>query len=112
MALDRFVYWKDKAPDKGQLERTLIAYAGTMADIAFRDDRWYINIPGKPSCALENYYGVGMLRDLPDERWIEVWPGDDCVDVITRQADDITNAIAEGLARLLARLWNGKCEGP
>ena len=58
----------------------------------------------------------GGEGDCPDcwgaERWIEVWPDPDCksVDVMTRQGDDVTHAMADGLARLLALTWTGKVE--
>jgi hypothetical protein len=44
------------------------------------------------------------------ERWIEVYVGDDNIDVITRRCDDITNVIAEGFAKLCARHWQGRLE--
>jgi hypothetical protein len=44
------------------------------------------------------------------ERFIEVYVADDNVDVMTRQADEFTNALAEGLASLIARKFKGKRE--
>jgi hypothetical protein len=48
----------------------------------------------------------GSLRT----RWIEVWPDVDVLYVMTREADTITNVVADGLAKLLARGWKGEVE--
>ncbi len=44
------------------------------------------------------------------ERWFEVFADSEQFDVITREMDEITNAIANGFAQLAARLWDGKVE--
>jgi hypothetical protein len=44
------------------------------------------------------------------ERWFEVWVGQDCIDVITRMMDEVTNNIAQGFAKLCARWWEGEIE--
>jgi len=111
MALDRFVYWKGELPTKEQLEKTVFDYAKGInpneAPLWLRD-RWIIPLLGAPS-----YVSNKARADAwTDERWIEIWPDDHCVDVITRLADDITNAIAEGLAKLLTRMFDGRYEGP
>lgn len=48
----------------------------------------------------------------PRPRWIEVWLGDDCIDVMTRQADDFTWWIAYDIANKIARFWSGTYTPP
>jgi hypothetical protein len=41
---------------------------------------------------------------------MEVYIDSDNIDVITRQGDEATNALALGFAKLLARYWDGELE--
>ena len=50
---------------------------------------------------------MAMLRYHDDIRSIEVFIHEDCVDVITRMADDFTSGVAARLAEVLARLFGG-----
>jgi hypothetical protein len=63
-------------------------------------DRWFVTLPGTNPAAPEGC------------RWIEIWPSPDgaCLYVMTRQQDDFTNALADGLARSLRRQFGGKLE--
>lgn len=51
-----------------------------------------------------------LARPKDRPRWIEVWLSKDNLLVMTRSADEITNDIAAGLARIFARFWKGKYE--
>lgn len=105
MALDRFITNCDCRSKPKDVKIVLEDYfMGIATDVSFLDDRFYVSLPGKPTHPLGR-----ILSSIPDEpqptRWIEVCLKPD-LDVITRQQDEITCAIAEGLARLLAR-WTG-----
>src|SRR5437667_6692563 len=66
-------------------------------------NRWFVTLPGKPE----------SMRHRPaahEERWFEVFIGTDSVDVITREADEFTNVVAEGFAKRIARMLDGKME--
>jgi len=65
-------------------------------------------LPGKPSWAfrrVEGFQEMGRTHEVHPERWIEVWPGDDCIDIMTRQSDKFTNSIARGIALTLALFY-------
>jgi hypothetical protein len=107
MAHDRFVYWsKDKTriPTREDVQAALIAYLGDGGTVEWVEDqgRLYAHLPGTPSDPVEKL--------LPDSRWIEVFIHHDSVDVITRQADSFTNAVADGFANFCMRRWNGRRE--
>lgn len=105
MALDRFVHWNGAAPTKEQLQAAIYKYAegiNPKEPPLWHHDRWIIPLCGTP----------GTIDKGTLDRWVEVWSDEHCVDVITRQADDITNAIADGLAKLLARRFDGRIEEP
>jgi hypothetical protein len=73
--------------------------------------RFYVTLVGSWSHPLRGVAPVspGELEwgERPhDERYIEVVCLEP-IDVITRHADDFTNACADGLARVLARGWGG-----
>jgi hypothetical protein len=118
---DRVIHWPAQSPDEpvnvwkvptNEALGTLCKdYArGIATSVRWSGGRWYINLPGTPSNALEQFYP----RDPSTynvKRWIEVWCGGDehryTVYVMTRGQDDITNAVAEGLADIIARHWRG-----
>lgn len=95
MALDRFVYWKkDEVPNGAQLHCMIEDYVrGLGAEVKWCLDRFFVTLPGVCSHPFEE----------DRERWIEVYVGEDHVDVITRSMDAVTNAIADGLVRQ----WEG-----
>lgn len=102
MALDRFVYF-DRMPHMNAIQDNLDGYLFDFgAEVKWDKDRWFVTLPGKPE--IDPRIGAR----LHDERWFEVWIGEDCVDVITRQTDELTNVIAEGFARRIARKLQGR----
>lgn len=119
MALDRFIRFKDKTPSVESIAALLRNYIGSDFSLIFNAgtevDHWSIKFGGKTSFALkfewpkEDPYGT---RD----RWIEVFRhredkrGVVVVDVVTRQMDEFTCALADGLVVILARVWNGKVD--
>lgn len=116
MACDRFVYWKKERRPKREELRLMLEdfFAGLTTSIVWEKDRFFINILGAPSSPFKRFPGVPehVAKGDPDitERWIEVWPSNDCLDVMTRQMDEVTNVLAEGFAKLAARYWDGELE--
>lgn len=84
-------------------------YFRQLGTVHWNRDRFFVMLPGKPSAALRCIYPSRQVT-LHDARWIEVWLGEDCLDVILRAQDDVTHAMGLGLATLAARVWNGRLE--
>jgi len=97
MASDRFITWLEKKPTKKVLAEHLSEFFGTGFDVAWSTDRWIVSVPGSPNPTVK--WG-NDVRPTPyrDERFIEVIPHKE-LDVLTRQADPLVNAIADGLVR-------------
>jgi hypothetical protein len=116
MACDRFVYWNEKKPTQEQVQLVLEDYVRDLAtEVKWDQGRFYVVLPGMGSNPLARVSDWPLMADMAKEqreteRWIEVWLGDDCLDVITRHADEITNNIASGFAKLCARYWKGRLE--
>jgi hypothetical protein len=113
MSRDRFI-WFDRDGHPGTLPvGTLIEdYLGAVAEsVEWKNDRWEALLPGRTSHPLKrlepHWSRVAAFSEENRERWIEVVISDTCIDVLTRQQDEATNAIADGLARLIARHWGG-----
>lgn len=89
VALDRFVTLRNP-PSKRMLETVIRTFfGGGASQITWSNDRFFVTL-----------HGTNEER----ERWIEVWFRDNKVDVLTRQQDAYTNALADGLLRCLAQL--------
>jgi hypothetical protein len=122
MARDVFVYWSEQKPTRAELQRVLEDYLrGIATEIAWDQDRFFVTLPGSPSCPLARDEGtpeplrraVDTEHDgQPRPRWIEVWisPMDGAVDVMTRSMDEVTNAVAREFAAIIARRWRGRIE--
>jgi hypothetical protein len=98
-------------------------YVRGLSELVYWEkDRWFVDLPGSPSFAFQR---VGPStptqraawlelahesNGAPRPRWIEVWPSKVCCYVMTREMDHITNVIADGLAKLLARAFGGTIE--
>lgn len=120
MALDRFVYWRDERPTFDEVVRVIrntLGYAGVIEEKSGKKGAvWLVvTLVGKPTNALE---GIApnlppSSEMLPAERWFEVFFHDDrAVDVLTRQQDEFTNAVAKSVADTLRRYWAGSDEPP
>lgn len=103
MARDVVIRWKEK-PTKKQIGYVLRDFFnGAATEIRWKKDRWFITLPGKPKKAL----GRVVDFDFPcrdDERWIEVWPDPKgkSLYLMTRMQDHYTNALVDGMAKLIA----------
>ena len=120
MALDRFVYWPLTAgPSQSELTLLLEDYFGAAAEgIATEGSRLVVTMRGRTSGALRRVaHAPEAMRviaqyetDQNEPRTIEVFMHHHCIDVITRHADEFTNAVAHGFAALCARVWVGHLE--
>lgn len=113
MAQDRFVYWgKTKKPTNKQVEIVCTCYFGSGASdiqVSPKEKRITITLFGEISHPLRLIKGA--MPWPPSEyitRYIEVYIDTKYVDIITRQQDEYTNALAEGLADIFARFWEGR----
>lgn len=116
MALDRFINWPRRRPSRKALERFIEDFISGAGSVRWHRDRWYVDLAGACSTALRRQpMATPCARrrfddDPPWKRWIEVWPGRKCIDVMTRQHDEYTNAVAEGIAERIAGFWSGERE--
>lgn len=116
MAADWFVdFPKGKVPSKDDVGKALEDYLGGYATkVYWERDRWYAVLVGTKSWPFkrlepaDSRLALGMAEREGEERWIEVWLDDDCIDVMTRTSDEATNNLAAGFAELLRRYWQGK----
>jgi len=109
MAVDRFIQFENDKPDLESIKSVLIAFFNDdgVTHIYWDDDRFYINLPGKGSFPFRDL--IDTSPPIRDERWIEVYPGNP-MDIITRTQDEYTNIIADGIAQMFARFWNGELD--
>jgi len=105
MARDRFVYWPE---GKKVLTPELLAFVSAYGRGIFEEEmydaakkRIFVTLPGKTS------HRPGLE---PGRRYFEICVNAHCIDVITRMTDDITNAIADGLAWAAKSKWNGRLD--
>jgi len=118
VASDRFVNWTTRKPTREEVQLVIEDYLGEMAsEIRWERDRFFVTLVGKHSHPLRRIEGASpILTREPDPGWegryMEIWPDPDgnCLDVMTRQQDELTNRIADGLAQLFARFWEGKLD--
>lgn len=121
MARDIFVRFNhDRKPTRQEVQYLLEDYfKGIATNVRWDSDRFFVSLPGTQTNALGRMPDAHHLYREPDgKRWIEVWLADPdpayknqaVVDVMTRQADEVTNAMAEGVVEILARFWKGEVE--
>ena len=108
MAVDRFVRFGDRKPTLDELKYILEDYIEGVGLISHSHNGsvWFVKLPGKPSFPFKRIYPE-MGSQVHEERWFEVWLGSlpDNIDVITRQADELTSVIADGYAQIVARFF-------
>lgn len=105
MALDRFIHFR-KNPLWTDLCTTVLQYFGPEAEVRF-DRPWIVvNLPSKESFVNQPDRNDGRVRGLEIHQNTKMRN----IDVMTRLTDQYTNALAEGLADLIARMYSGKRE--
>ncbi len=97
MSIDRFLYFKDTKPTKEEIEKEITDYFSGMTKPRRDSDRWIIFLDSR----LKEHDSPGCQRD----RWIEVWLTTRNIDVLTRRQDELTNVLADGLAKRFIRRW-------
>lgn len=116
MAFDRFIYWRKKRPSWKALDMVLRDYVRGLGRVRWNNDRWICTLHGRRSDALQRIlsrrrdrlarFYVRVAHDSDSrERWFEVHWGVNNIDVITRQTDEVTTAIADAFAVLCLRFW-------
>lgn len=117
MSQDRIIRWHSSttAPTLADIGTLCEDYTRGLAPPPhWGGGRWNIELPGEIRSALHNLDAARRagLYEPGRTRCIEVWRAPDGADVcvMTRSADEVTNAVAEGLAALIARHWHGTRE--
>lgn len=116
MASDRFVNWKPgKKPTRQEVQLVLEDFfVGAATEIRWDKDRFFVTLVGKHSNPLKRVSDSPLVKMEPEPGWegrhLEVWLGSKSLDVLTRQQDEFTNRVADGLAALFARYWEGELE--
>lgn len=106
MAQDQFIYWREYTPVFHEIASALVDYVGDdIGGVEWQKDgnRWFVTFKGGSSSPSENlgYPDVTMR----EERWFEVYLGDDHIDVITRDQSPLIQAIADGFVKWALRFW-------
>jgi hypothetical protein len=114
MALDRWITFEKDKPTREEVGNVLAEYVGPdregiWLDGCGTDEKtvYTISIAGKPGWKEDHF------RECPyrEERFVEIAISGSqavrVVDVITRQADPLTCAVADGLLEYLARRLDG-----
>ena len=121
MALDRFIYWNEEKPTLADVKLLLADFISgggeVQADNGDKEDWFNVLLPGKPQWPFKSILPSLSMSDptsWPEERWFEVCciSIDSNIDVITRQADAYTNALAACFAKLVARYYKARYEDP
>ncbi|MFI5296678.1 MAG: hypothetical protein ACHREM_01155 [Polyangiales bacterium] len=123
MALDQVVDWKtDLRPSRDNLQAMLEDYFGAFAtSVVWRDNRFWVTLVGGRSSAMRRQEGLtpasyAYNEELatedgkPTPRMIEVYPHEDCLYVMTREADEATNGLARDFAHRCAGFWKGELQ--
>ena len=118
MARDRIASWSADRPERpiSTIGDALLCYAGKAATWlesgpSGEGHRHAITLVGEPTNPFDTDGDRTLHRAaiaagvVPSERGFEVWIGNDYIDVITRQADVFTNAVADGFFLSCVRHW-------
>lgn len=127
MGADRFVYWNEQKPTWEEIRMVTEDYLGDMLETIETDENksepraLFVTLTGRWSHPLrrmaEATDAVKQFASEPREpgwegRYLEVWQHVDGVNVETRMQDEITCRIADGLAGVFARFWEGRLDRP
>ena len=111
MAQDFFItFLKGKGPTKKEVKLIVCNFFGDAAKIKYDVSTWLVSLAGKPTWVFEGIEEDMMPRMRNTERWIEVNGYGTRVSITTRRADEYTNALAEGLANVFTRYWEGELD--
>jgi hypothetical protein len=114
MGHDRFMYFEERKPTPGEVERVLGNFFNGVGELKQDGRRWTVLLPGQPRAALQGIDGARPLPVRDDERWLEVFHDQEhappYIDVITREQDEFVSVLADGLVALLARFFKARIE--
>lgn len=110
MARDRIAHLTTASPTLTELREAATRYLGGCGTTETHNGFFCCVLPGAPTPVFAQLY-----RDYGHERWFEVWrveegEGKPFVNVITRQADEFTSAVADGFFAAAARYWELKAD--
>ena len=117
MAADRFVYF-DKVPSKEDVKVVLEDYLGAfMVKNEWSGGRWNVTLVGNNSWPFRRLLvmansasAAAFEEEAKRVRWMEVYFGDDYINVMTRHGDWASGTLAAGFAKLIAQFWKGRLE--
>lgn len=116
MASDRFVNWKGgKKPTREEVKWVVEDFLGEVAkEVTWSRDRFFVTLVGKHSDPLKRVVDSPLTRLEPEPGWegrhLEVVLSKCNLDVLTRRQDEFTMRVADGLAKVFARYWEGELE--
>lgn len=124
MSADNFVWWKKgkdaKKPTRAEAELVIKDFFGAamLKECRWGKDRFFVTLIGDWSQPLTHVVSKELRKRIeataPEPGWegrhLEVWLGDDSLDVMTRMQDEFTHVCARGLAAVFARYWHGRLE--
>jgi hypothetical protein len=114
MARDRIAKWSAHKLRRPTLKvgQALRRYLGEAAMSVERQTpeshRWVVCLHGSDSRTFPTPGQKGLGRDY---RGFAVYVDEECIDVITGQADEYTNAVADGFFEACVRYWGMEKEG-
>lgn len=123
MAYDRFISWEKGAevPSQEEIEKALRRYVYDGGRVRVDGCSLFVTLPGEPRYVFREWaddeaWEVGGTRG--GERGFEVYysgneededgPYGRHIDIITRQQDELTTAVADGFEKLVIFRWKGK----
>lgn len=104
MSCDRFIRWDEKKPSQEEVVDALRGFLGEIGTVEVKEVWAYAVFPGKPS------QPIASMHKRDDERWFEVFFGEDGIDVITRDQDCLVGELASAFARFCALHWQAKLD--
>ena len=118
MSADRFIRWREERPSIGQLHAVARDFLGPRWTARRTDDHWIVcetDDPLTDALASEGFRGVvGAHPHAPARtRCFSVYhdPAGRS-SVITRLADEFTDALADRYAAIVARRWDAEVTWP
>lgn len=119
MSSDRFIYFEPgKVPSSEDVGTLIEDYLGAaMVSKEWDASRWTVLLSGTisfPFVRLEPEWvpSLAARAEAGRKRSIEVYIGEDYIDVLTRSQDRYTSVLADGLVELVAHYWEGNVEQP
>lgn len=123
MAYDRFITWEPGAevPSQEEIEKALRRYVYDGGIVWVEGSRLFVTLPGEPRYVFREWaddeeWALGGTRrgkrgfevDYSANEEDEDGPYGRHIDIMTRQQDEFTTAVADGFERLVVFRWKGK----